>query len=286
MSASEKPRVVAPPSRLPTLGPLVIIDNDCAYLPEEGRSSRTAFALPGPLSRSEYRVAMSLGMRRSGTLLYRPLCVGCRRCQPFRIDVARFVTSRSQRRAEKRCAGRFLIDVVRPRLDDEHLALYSRYQAYQHGKDGQQTDAESYGRFLVDTIADTWEISWRDQERRLMAVGIIDIVDDGISSVYFYWEPSLEALSLGVASALWEIDLCRRQGRPYYYLGYLVPGSRTMSYKSQFAGGSVWNGREWVAVTSRELDDPVVRATLQAAAESSIVADAENFGVGDDDDRG
>jgi hypothetical protein len=57
-----------------------------------------------------------------------------------------------------------------------------------------------------------------------------------------------------------------------------------MSYKSQFAGGSVWNGREWVAVSSRELDDPAVRATLQAAAESSIVADAENFGVGDDDD--
>ncbi len=282
MSASEKPRVLAPPTSLPPLGPLVIVDGDCAYFPEERRPSRTAFALPGPLSRSEYRAAMSLGMRRSGTLVYRPLCVGCRRCQPFRVDVARFVPSRSQRRAEKRCAGRFRIDIVRPCIDDEHLSLYARYQRFQHDKDGQQTDADSYGRFLVDTVADTWEVAWRDDNGRLMAVGIIDIVDDGISSVYFFWDPELEALSLGTASALWEIDFCRRRGKPYYYLGYLVPGARTMSYKSQFSGGSVWNGREWVAVDSRDLAEPAVRAVLHAAAEASMVADAENFGLHDD----
>lgn len=267
---------------LPSLGPLVIVDGDCAYFPEEHRASRTAFALPGPLSRSEYRAAMSLGMRRSGTLVYRPLCIGCRRCQPYRVEVARFVPSRSQRRVEKRCAGRFRIDIVRPRVDDEHLSLYARYQRFQHDKDGQQTDADSYARFLIDTIADTWEVAWRDDDGKLMAVGIVDIVDDGISSVYFFWEPALEALSLGVASALWEIDFCRRQGKPYYYLGYLVPGARTMSYKIQFSGGSVWNGRDWVAVDSRDLDDPTLRETLQGAADASVVADAENFGLVDD----
>jgi arginyl-tRNA--protein-N-Asp/Glu arginylyltransferase len=277
MTSAPKPRVVAPPPSLPVLGPLVIVDGDCAYFPEEQRASRTAFALPGPLTQAEYRAAMSLGMRRSGTLVYRPLCPGCRRCQPFRVDVARFVPSRSQKRAEKRCAGRFVIDVVRPRVDDEHLSLYSRYQTFQHGKDGQQTDEESYARFLVDTVADTWELAWRDEAGRLLAVGIIDVVDDGISSVYFFWDPLLEDLSVGVASALWEIDLCRRWNKPYYYLGYLVPGSRTMSYKSQFAGGEVWDGTTWLPVHARDLDDAGLQQTLRAAAAASIDADAVHF---------
>lgn len=282
MSTARKPRVVAPPPLLPVLGPLVIVDGDCAYFPEEQRASKTAFALPGPLTQAEYRAAMGLGMRRSGTLVYRPLCPGCRRCQPFRVDVARFVPSRSQKRAAKRCAGRFTIDIVRPHVDEEHLELYARYQRFQHGKDGQQTDEESYARFLIDTVADTWEIAWRDDAGRLMAVGIVDVVDDGLSSVYFFWDPLLEDLSVGVASALWEIELCRRWNRPYYYLGYLVPGSRTMSYKSQFAGGEVWNGSAWLPVHARDLDDEGLQQTLRTAAAASMSADATHFPLDDE----
>ncbi|HEY1099689.1 MAG TPA: arginyltransferase, partial [Myxococcota bacterium] len=255
----------------------VIVDGDCAYFPEEQRATRTAFALPGQLRPSDYGAAMNLGMRRSGTLVYRPLCVGCRRCQPFRVDVDRFTMSRSQKRVHKKADGRFTVDVVRPRVDDEHLALYNRYQADQHGKEGQQGDDDSYARFLVDTVADTWELQWRDNDGVLVGVGVIDVVDDGISSVYFYWEPALRELSLGVFSALWELDLCRRWGKRYYYLGYLVPGSRTMSYKAQFLGGEVWHGDRWQPVSGRDLDDITFRDELTRAEYDSVDADDDNF---------
>lgn len=285
MTSPVKPKVIPPPLSLRSLGPLVVVDGDCAYFPPgersggnaKGRTSRTAFALPGMLAPQEYEAAMGIGMRRSGSLVYRPLCAGCRRCQPLRVDVEKFAPSRSQRRVQKRCDGRFTIEVVRPILDDEHLALYGRYQADQHDKDGQAVDDESYARFLVETVADTWELSWRDERGALVAVGIIDVVSDGISTVYFYWDPALRDLSLGVYSALWEIDLCRRWGKRYYYLGYLVRGSRTMSYKAHFGAGEVWNGTTWTPVPGRDLEDEAVNQALDDAERASVAADATNF---------
>jgi arginyl-tRNA--protein-N-Asp/Glu arginylyltransferase len=272
-----RPRVIPPPTKLAKLGPLVVVDGDCAYFPDSKRASRTVYALPGLLRPAEYRVAMSLGMRRSGTLVYRPVCAGCRRCQPFRIAVDRFEPSRSQRRVQKRCDGLFHVELNRPVVDDEHLQLYRRYQEDQHDKDGQETDEESYARFLVETVVDTWELSWRDRQDRLVAVGIVDVVDDGVSTVYFYWDPSLRDLSLGVYSALWEIDLTKRWGKQYYYLGYLVGGAVTMSYKAQFSGGEIWDGDAWVPVPSRDLADPAMQAVMTVAEESATRADDVHF---------
>lgn len=277
MSKAGKPKVVAPPAALPSLGPLVIVDGDCAYFPEEARPTRTAFALPGRLRQNDYGAAMGLGMRRSGTLVYRPLCAGCRRCQPYRVDVEAFVMSRSQRRVSKRNDGLFTVEVVRPVVNAEHTALYNRYQKDQHGKADHEGDEDSYSRFLIDTVADTWELQWRDAAGALVGVGIIDVVEDGISTVYFYWEPALRELSLGVYSALWEIELCRRWHKRYYYLGYLVPGSKTMSYKSQFSGGELWHGDAWVKVPGRELDDPAMQVALKDAEFAGASADDFNF---------
>ncbi len=271
--------MIPPPGTLRALGPLVVVDGECPYF-KDGRPNRTAFALPGTtLQPAEYEVAMSLGMRRSGSLLYRPLCPSCRRCQPFRLDTERFVPSKSQRRVERRCEGRFEIELGRPRSDDEHLALYRRYQATQHGADAQSSDDESYERFLCETVADTWELSWRDPSGALVAVGIIDVVPQGVSTVYFYWDPSLRDLSIGTFSALYEIELCRRWEKRYYYLGYLVAGSKTMSYKATFAGGEVWDGTQWRPVGGRSLDDAQVAETLASAERTSIEADARHFRV-------
>jgi leucyl-tRNA---protein transferase len=207
------------------------------------------------------------------------VCPTCRRCQPFRVDVERFHISRSQKRVQKRCEGLFTIDVRRPVVDDEHLDLYARYQQGQHGADGQSSDSESYERFLCETVADTWELTWRDKDKKLAAVGIIDVVPSGISTVYFYWEPALRDLSLGTFSALHEIDLCKRWGKRYYYLGYLVAGSKTMSYKASYSGGEVWDGTRWVQVPGRELETPEMQETLDKAETSSIETDARNFRV-------
>jgi len=92
VSKESSPKVIPPPGVLGQLGPLVVVEGECAYF-EDQRATRTAFALPGTLKPSEYQRAMDIGMRRSGTVVYRPLCEGCRKCQPLRVPVANATTS-------------------------------------------------------------------------------------------------------------------------------------------------------------------------------------------------
>ena len=276
MSRESQPRVIPPLHDVEDLGPLVVVDGDCAYFRDE-RKSRTAFALPGRVDSETYQRAMDVGMRRSGTVIYRPLCDGCRKCQPLRVPVDRFVPSRSHKRVRKRCEGHFDITVGRPVLDPERLALYERYQRLQHGEQGQSADSLSYRRFLIDTVTDTIEVLWRDVQGRLVGVGILDVTPQALSSVYFYWEPELARFSLGVYSALVEIDLCRRWGKRYYYLGYLVPGSETMSYKASFPGAEVWDGVAWIPLGGRNVDDPEVQRVLDEAEIGSMAVDGARF---------
>jgi arginine-tRNA-protein transferase len=276
VSKEPSPRVIPPPSDLEELGPLVVVDGDCAYF-RDTRKSCTAFSLPGHISGAVYQRAMDAGMRRSGTVVYRPLCDGCRKCQPLRVPVSSFSPSRSQKRAKKRCEGLFDIRVGRPRLDEERLALYGAYQAQQHGEHAQSADATSYRRFLVDTVTDTVELSWRDRDDKLVAVGVLDVTPDALSSVYFYWAPELKKLSLGTYSALVEIDLCKRWNKRHYYLGYLVPGSRTMSYKASFPGAEVWEGERWLPLEGRDVEEPKVLRVLEQAERVSTDIDRARF---------
>jgi leucyl-tRNA---protein transferase len=272
--------ILPPPPELPTLGAIYVSGDSCSYF-RDGRPSRTAYSQPSRLlSATQYDVALGLGMRRSGTILYRPICPGCRKCQPFRIDVARFEASKSQRRVIRKCEHLFHIHAHEPRLDNEHLDLFTRYQAFQHGEHGIEADAESYHRFLGESVVETLELSWRDaSSNKLVAVGILDVVPSGLSTVYFYWDPELRDYSLGTYSALMEITLCKRWNKPYYYLGYLVPGAPTMNYKAAFGAAEVWNGTCWIPVPGRGLEEPAVLAVLAEAESQAIVADGRRFAV-------
>lgn len=269
--------ILRPPKELPVLGPVYLGGESCSYF-RDGRPSRTAFTQPlRPLTPAEYDHALQMGMRRSGTILYRPVCPGCRKCQPFRIDVAAFEPSKSQRRVIRKCEGAFEIRVHSPRVDPEHVDLFARYQDGQHGEHGIEASDESYSRFLGDSIVDTIELSWRDAAGKLAAVGILDVVPSGLSTVYFFWDPAYRDFSLGTYSALVEIDLCRQWKLPYYYLGFLVPGAPTMNYKAFFGAGEVWDGRAWLPVGGRGVDDPQVRAVLAEAESKSMEADEARF---------
>jgi arginine-tRNA-protein transferase len=254
----------------------VVVEGACAYF-RDGRQSCTAFSLPGHVDGAAYQAAMDIGMRRSGTVIYRPLCAGCRKCQPLRLPVADFRPSRSHKRIRKRCEGLFDVRVGRPRLDEERLELYARYQEDQHGEHAQSADATSYRRFLVDTVTDTIELTWRDETGALVGVGVLDVTPDALSSVYFYWDPSFRRLSLGTYSALVEVDLCKRWNKRWYYLGYLVAGSRTMTYKASFPGAEVWDGQRWLPLGGRDVEEEGVARVLKKAEERSIETDAERF---------
>jgi arginine-tRNA-protein transferase len=166
--------------------------------------------------------------------------------------------------------------MARPSADAEKLDLYRRYGEYQHGKG--DADGARYSDFLVDSIADTYELSWRKQGR-LAAVSVIDVLLTGVSSVYSYWEPDLRDWSIGTYTALFEVDLCRRNNLPYYYLGFLVPGAKTMNYKARFGPGEVWDGENWLPVPGRDPSDPAMREILDKAERLSREADARHFSV-------
>ncbi|MCL2525386.1 MAG: arginyltransferase [Betaproteobacteria bacterium] len=204
----------------------------CSYLP--GRQACSQVAVPAQLIDTRiYAVLVRAGFRRSGMFTYRPWCAGCRACIPVRLPVAEFQATRHQRRALKRHAGlqaRELPLVYR----DEHYALYNRYQRARHPGGGMDDDdRDQYAQFLLQSGIDTRLIEFSEAGAVRM-VSLIDVLDDGLSSVYTFYEPALAGSSLGVYSILWQRQQCLALGLPYLYLGYWIATSRKMAYKADF----------------------------------------------------
>ncbi|GMU80849.1 MAG: hypothetical protein AMXMBFR47_07200 [Planctomycetota bacterium] len=202
----------------------------CPYLPE--RTALDAFTITseGRVTSAMYERLMNLGFRRSGTIIYRPVCELCSACVPIRVPVADFAPSRSQRRVARRNAD-VRVELGRPRCDDARYDLYCRYQRHRHPDRVDSRDA--FARFLVDSPIQTLEFAFFTSGR-LVGISIVDACPASLSSVYFYYDPAESARSLGVFSGLCEIEECRRRGLAYWYLGYFVRGCAKMEYKARF----------------------------------------------------
>ncbi len=187
-----------------------------------------------PLSRLDgavYQVLMDAGFRRSGQAVYRPSCGQCRECVPLRVPVTQFSPSRSQRRAERRNAD-IVVQIDSPACTEEKWRIYADYLKYQH--DGAMDGSfNAFEEFLYNSPTDTLEMTYR-LERQIVAVGIVDVCPDCLSSVYFYFDPACARRSLGVFGALCEIQECRRRGLAYWYAGFYVRQCPGMNYKAQF----------------------------------------------------
>ncbi|MGR3497212.1 arginyltransferase [Citreimonas sp.] len=217
----------------------------CPYLP--GRMERKLFtALQGDGAQKLNDSLSKQGFRRSQNVLYRPSCSECAACLSARIDVADFAPSRSQRRALKRNA-RFERRVASPWATEEQYDLFRRYLDDRHADGGMaDMDVFEFAAMIEETPIRSRVIEYVDSETgALIAVCLTDMLDDGLSMVYSFYEPELHKASLGTWMILDHIDIAREAGLPYIYLGYWVPGSPKMGYKAQFDALEIYVRGQW-----------------------------------------
>jgi arginine-tRNA-protein transferase len=204
----------------------------CSYLAD--RDARSQVATPSFLiTPAVYSELVQHGFRRSGTFTYRPHCDNCQECVPVRVEVDSFTPNRSQRRAWKQHAS---LDATLRKMEDhpEYFELYRRYQNMRHRDGGMDhDDPEQYRNFLLQSHVDSMLVEFHE-DGVLRMVSIVDVLSDGLSSVYTFYDPDVVNSSFGTFNVLWQIELCRKLQLPHLYLGYWIANSRKMAYKFNF----------------------------------------------------
>lgn len=220
----------------------------CPYLP--GKRERKVFtALDGYDAEGLHDVLTHAGFRRSQNIAYRPSCEGCDACISARVPVERFAFNRRWRRIMVHNAD--LMRTLRPaEATEEQFRLLRDYLNSRHA-DGGMADMSfgDYAAMVEETAVHTHIVEYRysagPERGALAAAALVDVLGDGLSMVYCYFDPEATRRSLGVYTILDHIQQARAAGFAHLYLGYWIPGSDKMGYKASFRPLELLLGGEW-----------------------------------------
>ena len=219
----------------------------CPYL--DGRMERKLFtALQGEYAERLNDALSKQGFRRSQNVLYRPSCAECSACLSARIRVSDFTMSRSLKRVQKRNAD-LRREATSPWATEEQYALFRSYLDSRHADGGMaDMDIFEFAAMIEETPIRSRVIEYAShgpEGKSLAAVCLTDVLDDGLSMVYSFYDPERASDSLGTYVILDHLRIAREAGLPYVYLGYWVPGSPKMGYKARFPAVEVYRAGAW-----------------------------------------
>ena len=231
----------------------------CPYL--EGQEERKVFThLVGERAGELNDLLTHGGFRRSQSIAYRPACETCRACVSVRVVVDDFKSTRGMRRVAERNDD-VIGDMRASHPTSEQYSVFRSYLDARH-RDGGMADMTvlDYAMMIEDSHVDTRLIEYRRRgpdsaingrgAGNLLAVALTDILSDGLSMVYSFFDPEAGARSLGTFMILDHIARAKALGLAYVYLGYWVPGSRKMDYKGRFLPQERLTPNGWSRVTA------------------------------------
>ena len=219
-----------------------MLDYECAYLAD--KSVRMHYKHIEKATQTYNTALINRGWRRFGCYYFHPICNGCNECKSIRVDVQNFKLRKSQRKSIKRNKETEII-IQKPSLSQAHIDLYNKYHAFKQKKDDwshRNISPREYRENFVEGAHDFGKEVLYIKDGKLIGVDLIDILDDGISSIYFYYDPDYPELSLGTYSLLYQVELAKVLELPWIYLGYWVEGCKAFAYKPNFQPQEILDG--------------------------------------------
>ena len=218
---------------------------ECPYI--KNQEERKLFT-PVDLSNSSLinNTLSKQGFRRSQNVLYRPACSKCSACLSARISLENYIVSKSQKRIIRNNVN-LTRNIIAPKATHEQYNLFSTYINSRHISGGMAgMDYFEYSSMIEETRVKSFLIEYRSEDNELLGACLTDILDDGLSMVYSFYDPSITKNSLGSYIILDHIKLSKEQNLNYVYLGYWVKGSPTMEYKANFSGLELFANNKWI----------------------------------------
>ena len=219
----------------------------CEYLHDQ--QWQLQYELLPDLRPSDYMRRLKEGWRRIGPVMFRPDCDGCRQCLTLRVPVASFRPSVSQQRAWKKNGTEVEWMLGSPVITPERLALFTRFHQHGHETKGWPAAApedSTLGLHVMNPFPTEEWTYWIND--RLVGVGYVDALSEGLSAIYFFHDPDEHRRSLGTFHILKMIEAAKQRDVPHLYLGYFVKGCRSLEYKARFRPNEVLGqGGQWAA---------------------------------------